>query len=231
MRPAPPSGALLLRVISGRDTDWSRSSWPFCSSIASSRGSSACPFSVLDRRVGAADAGVSLDHRPLGAALVSGHRRALDRRRHRFRDDRVCAARRAPHQDGPEQYIVGGRSFGTLFLWVLLAGEIYTTFTFLGIAGLSYSQGAPAYYIMAYGTAAYIIAYFLAPADLASRQGTQLAHRRRTFSRFATAAARLGVGVACLQFVMVVPYVTLQLSGLQILLRIAGYGTYNATVR
>lgn len=45
----------------------------------------------------------------------------------------------------PQQYIVGGRSFGTLFLWVLLAGEIYTTFTFLGIAGLSYSGGAPAF--------------------------------------------------------------------------------------
>ena len=35
----------------------------------------------------------------------------------------------------PTQYIVGGRSFGTLFLWVLLAGEIYTSFTFLGLAG------------------------------------------------------------------------------------------------
>jgi SSS family solute:Na+ symporter len=64
----------------------------------------------------------------------------------------------------PQQYIVGGRSFGTVFLWVLLAGEIYTTFTFLGIAGLSYSQGAPAYYVMAYGACAYVIGYFLTPA-------------------------------------------------------------------
>ena len=64
----------------------------------------------------------------------------------------------------PQQYIVGGRSFGTLFLWVLMAGEIYTTFTFLGIAGLTYSQGAPAFYAMAYGTCAMIIGYFLTPA-------------------------------------------------------------------
>ena len=55
-----------------------------------------------------------------------------------------CYAVRRIKMD-PQQYIVGGRSFGTIFLWVLLAGEIYTTFTFLGIAGLSYSQGAPAY--------------------------------------------------------------------------------------
>src|SRR5580698_1706151 len=46
----------------------------------------------------------------------------------------------------PAQYIVAGRSFGTIFLWVLLAGEIYTTFTFLGVAGLTYATGAPAFY-------------------------------------------------------------------------------------
>ena len=79
----------------------------------------------------------------------------------------------------PQQYIVGGRSFGTIFLWVLLAGEIYTTFTFLGIAGLSYSQGAPAFYVMAYGTCAYVIAYFLNARDLARRQRAQSAHRAR----------------------------------------------------
>jgi SSS family solute:Na+ symporter len=31
-----------------------------------------------------------------------------------------------------EQWTVGGRGFGTLFVFLLLAGEIYTTFTFLG---------------------------------------------------------------------------------------------------
>jgi len=55
----------------------------------------------------------------------------------------------------PEQYIVGGRSFGALFLWVLLAGEIYTSFTFLGAAGWAYGRGAPAFYILCYGAVAY----------------------------------------------------------------------------
>ncbi len=40
----------------------------------------------------------------------------------------------------------------------------------------------------------------------------------------------LGVAVAVLQFFLVVPYVTLQLTGLQILLTIAGYDRYNSTV-
>jgi hypothetical protein len=129
----------------------------------------------------------------------------------------------------PSQYIVGGRSFGTLFLWVLMAGEIYTTFTFLGIAGLSYSQGAPAYYILAYGTAAYIIAYFLTPAIW--RVGKE--HGLLTgpdFFEVRYGSRALALGVAVLQFLMIVPYVSLQLSGLQILLRIAGYGMYDATV-
>ena len=128
----------------------------------------------------------------------------------------------------PQQYIVGGRSFGTLFLWVLLAGEIYTTFTFLGIAGMSYSQGAPAYYIMAYGTCAYVIAYFLTPAVWRVGKDHNLLTGPDFFeTRYKSRA--LGVATALLQFLMIVPYVSLQLSGLQILLRIAGYGAYDAT--
>jgi SSS family solute:Na+ symporter len=128
----------------------------------------------------------------------------------------------------PTQYIVGGRSFGTLFLWVLLAGEIYTTFTFLGIAGLAYSGGAPALYVMAYGACAYVIGYFLTPAIW--RVGKE--HGLLTWPDFFELrynSRTLGVGIAVLQFLMIVPYVALQLSGLQILLRIAGYGAYNAT--
>ena len=41
----------------------------------------------------------------------------------------------------PQEYIVGGRRIGALLLWLLLAGEIYTTFTFLGAAGWAYGQG------------------------------------------------------------------------------------------
>jgi SSS family solute:Na+ symporter len=129
----------------------------------------------------------------------------------------------------PQQYIVGGRSFGTVFLWVLLAGEIYTSFTFLGVAGWSYGMGAPVYYILAYGTCAFVISYFLAPAiwRVGKERGLltgpdffETQYRSRT----------LGVLVAVCQFLLVVPYVTLQLSGLQILFRIAGYGAYDATV-
>jgi SSS family solute:Na+ symporter len=129
----------------------------------------------------------------------------------------------------PQEYIVGGRSFGTIFLWVLLAGEIYTSFTFLGMAGWAYGQGAPAYYILAYGTCGYVIGYFLLPPLWRFAKEHGLLTGADFFeTRYRSRA--LGVFVGLVQFVMVVPYVTLQLSGLQNLLHIAGYGIFDATV-
>ena len=37
-----------------------------------------------------------------------------------------------------EQWSVGGRGFGTIFVLQMLACEIYTTFTFLGASGWAY---------------------------------------------------------------------------------------------
>src|ERR687883_861144 len=72
-------------------------------------------------------------------------------------------ARRGKDMD-LEQWSVGGRGFGTLFVFLLLAGEIYSTFTFLGGAGLVYGSGGVAYYILGYGTLAYVLSYYLLPA-------------------------------------------------------------------
>ncbi|HVA33009.1 MAG TPA: hypothetical protein VNG31_02605, partial [Candidatus Baltobacteraceae bacterium] len=128
----------------------------------------------------------------------------------------------------PQEYIVGGRSLGTIFLWVLLAGEIYTSFTFLGMAGWAYGMGAPAYYILAYGTCGYVIGYFLLPAIWRiGKERSLLTGPDFLQDRYGSRA--LGVLAAVCQFVLMIPYVTLQLSGLQTLLRIAGYGAYDAT--
>ncbi|MGZ3527444.1 MAG: sodium:solute symporter family protein [Vulcanimicrobiaceae bacterium] len=129
----------------------------------------------------------------------------------------------------PQQYLIGGRSFGTLLLWILLAGEVYTSFTFLGAAGWAYGRGAPAFYILAYGTIGYTIGYFFLPAvwKVAKERGLLTAP---DFFLDRYGSKPLSVGIALLQFFLIVPYVTLQLTGLQILLSIAGYGHYNATV-
>lgn len=129
----------------------------------------------------------------------------------------------------PHQYIVAGRSFGAFFLWLLLAGEVYTAFTFLGAAGWAYSYGAAAFYILAYGTIGFIIGYFLLPgiSDVGHARGL-LTSGDYFADRFGSRT--LGVVVGALQFFFLIPYVTLQLTGLQILLTIAGYNAYDARV-
>ncbi len=129
----------------------------------------------------------------------------------------------------PQEFIVGNRSFGPLLLWILMGGEIYTTFTFLGAAGWAYGKGAPSFYILAYSPLGYIIGYLFLP--MVWRLGKSRGYM--TWPDFLIdryGSKLLGGSVALLQFVLMVPYVTLQLTGLQILLTIAGYGRYGGNV-
>ena len=69
----------------------------------------------------------------------------------------------ARHKMDLEQWTVGGRGFGLLLVWLLMAGEVYTTFTFLGASGWAYSRGGPALYILAYMPLAYVLSFFILP--------------------------------------------------------------------
>src|SRR5438128_4386802 len=62
-----------------------------------------------------------------------------------------------------EQWTVGGRGFGTVLMYLLMAGEVYTTFAFLGASGWAYSRGGPTLYILSYLTLAYIVSFFILP--------------------------------------------------------------------
>src|SRR6266568_3794584 len=62
-----------------------------------------------------------------------------------------------------EQWTVAGRGFGLILVWLLMAGEVYTTFAFLGASGWAYSRGGPTLYIIAYITIAYVVSFFILP--------------------------------------------------------------------
>jgi SSS family solute:Na+ symporter len=47
-------------------------------------------------------------------------------------------------------------------MWFLQAGEVFTTFTFLGMAGLAFSGGVAAMYALPYVPIGYIVLFFLA---------------------------------------------------------------------
>jgi solute:Na+ symporter, SSS family len=63
-------------------------------------------------------------------------------------------------QMGLGQWTVAGRSFGAPLVFLLMAGEIYTTFTFLGGSGFAYGRGGgPVYYGMCHTTGPYRLQY------------------------------------------------------------------------
>ncbi len=122
-----------------------------------------------------------------------------------------------------ENWTVGGRRFGSLIIWLLMAGEIYTTFTFLGASGWAYSKGAPTYYIIIYGTLAYTLSFFILPElwKLGKRHGL---HTQPDFFIRIYGSRFLGVLVAVVGILSIIPYLQLQLAGLGMIVEVASNG-------
>ncbi|MFY0542872.1 sodium:solute symporter family protein [Brevibacillus sp. H7] len=128
-----------------------------------------------------------------------------------------------------EQWTVGGRGFGTIFVFLLMAGEIYTTFTFLGGSGWAYSKGGPTFYIIGYGCLAYIMSYWLLPAVWKYAKEHKLMSQSDFFvSKYKS--PYLGVLVSLVGVVALIPYLVLQLKGLGIIVSEASYGSISSTV-
>jgi solute:Na+ symporter, SSS family len=128
-----------------------------------------------------------------------------------------------------EEWAVGGRSFGTIFMFLLLAGEIYTTFTFLGGSGWAYGEGGPAFYILSYGCLAYIMSYWLLPAIWRYAKDKRL-HSQADFFASKYESPALGVLVSLVAVVAMVPYLALQFQGLGLIVSEASYGAISSTV-
>ena len=128
-----------------------------------------------------------------------------------------------------EQWTVAGRGFGGLLVFLLTAGEIYTTFTFLGGSGWAYGRGAPTFYILAYGSLAYFMSYWLLPPIWRYAKRERLLSQPHFFSRKYD-SPWLGVLVAAVGVVALLPYLVLQFQGLGIIVSIASYGSISPTV-
>src|SRR5580704_2936250 len=137
-------------------------------------------------------------------------------------------ARRGKEMD-LEQWTVGGRGFGTILVFVLMAGEIYTTFTFLGGSGFAYGHGGPVFYILSYGCLAYIISYWMLPPIWRYAKQHRLIAQPDFFAHKYDSPA-LGVLVAVVGIVALLPYLVLQLKGLGIIVDTAAYGAISPTI-
>ena len=122
-----------------------------------------------------------------------------------------------------EQWSVAGRGMGVVFVWMLMAGEIYTTFAFLGASGWAYSRGGPALYIIAYLTLAYAVSFFILPQlwEFGKKHGIQT---QSDFFQARYGSKYLAAAVALIGIIFIIPYLQLQLTGLGIIMEAASYG-------
>lgn len=127
-----------------------------------------------------------------------------------------------------EQWTVGGRGFGTVFVFLLMAGEIYTTFTFLGGSGWAYGKGGPAFYIIAYGCLAYILSYWLLPAVWTYAKQHKLMSQSDFFTKKYNSPL-LGILVSLVGIAALIPYLVLQLKGLGLIVSETSYGKITPT--
>ncbi len=128
-----------------------------------------------------------------------------------------------------EQWSVGGRGFGMIFVFLLMAGETYTTFTFLGGSGYAYGHGGPALYILSYASIAYVMSYWLAPIIWRYAKQHRLISQPDFFARKYGSPA-LGVLVSLVGVVALVPYLVLQFRGLGIIVSITSYGAISSSL-
>lgn len=121
-----------------------------------------------------------------------------------------------------EQWTVAGRGFGVIFVWLLMAGEVYTTFTFLGASGWIYSRGGPMYYIIGNLSLSYVISFFILPEIWEAGRKFSL-HTQSDFFQQRYGSKHLASVVAIIGVIFIVPYLQLQLTGLGIIVEIASY--------
>lgn len=121
-----------------------------------------------------------------------------------------------------EQWTVGARGFGMLLMFLLMAGEIYTTFSFLGASGWAYSRGGPTLYILAYLSLGAGVSFFILPNiwELGRKYKLQT---QSDFFRLRYGNNYLAAFVCVVGVIFLIPYLQLQITGLGIIVNVASF--------
>jgi len=117
---------------------------------------------------------------------------------------------------------LGGRRFGTVVTWFLLGGDLYTAYTFIAVPALVYGAGAMGFFAVPYTILIYPILYLIFPRlwTIAHKHGYVTAAdfvRDRFDSRF------LALAVALTGIVATMPYIALQLVGMEVVIGALGF--------
>src|SRR5215470_616383 len=132
--------------------------------------------------------------------------------------------RRAESLDSLDEWGLGGRGFGTFVTWFLVGGDLYTAYTFVAVPAAMFAFGAVnGWFAVPYTIIVYPIVFIFLPRlwSVAHRHGyvtpADVTRGRYGSRSLATAVALTGI-------LATMPYIALQLVGIQAVLEVMGIG-------
>src|SRR5919107_5393704 len=132
--------------------------------------------------------------------------------------------RRAESMESLDEWGLGGRRFGTWVTWFLLGGDLYTAYTFIAVPAAMYGAGAVSgFFAVPYTIILYpIIFVFMARLWSVSHRHGYVTPADFVRGRYDDRVLSLAVAVT--GFVATMPYIALQLVGIQAVLEVSGVG-------
>ncbi|OLF15537.1 monocarboxylate uptake permease MctP [Actinophytocola xanthii] len=130
--------------------------------------------------------------------------------------------RAAASLDHLDEWGLGGRKFGSWITWFLIGGDLYTAYTFVAVPALLFGAGATGFFALPYT----IIAYPLVFLPILRMWSVSRARGYVTpadFVRGRYDSPLLALVVAVTGIVATMPYIALQLVGLEAVLRSMGF--------
>ncbi|WCK55283.1 sodium:solute symporter [Aneurinibacillus sp. Ricciae_BoGa-3] len=120
-----------------------------------------------------------------------------------------------------DEWGLGGRRFGTLITWFLLGGDLYTAYTFIAVPALMYGKGALGFYSVPYTIIIYPLVFVVMPRlwSVAKKHGYITI---ADFIRDRYDSRALALAVTFTGILATMPYIALQLVGMQAVLEAMG---------
>jgi SSS family solute:Na+ symporter len=133
----------------------------------------------------------------------------------------VASRWRKADLDQLHEWGLGGRRFGTLVTWFLLGGDLYTAYTFVAVPALVYGAGALGFFALPYTVITYPFVFVVMPRmwSVSHKHGYITA---ADFVRGRFDSGALALAVAATGILATMPYIALQLVGMQVVLAAMG---------
>jgi SSS family solute:Na+ symporter len=129
--------------------------------------------------------------------------------------------RRAENLMHLDEWGLGGRSFGTWVTWFLLGGDLYTAYTFVAVPALMFGAGAAGFFAVPYTVVIYPLV-FLVVIRLWSVSHVRGFVTPADFVRSRFDSPTMALLVAITGIVATMPYIALQLVGIEAILKAMG---------